>query len=165
MYFLRGFTFMLWKLFRWSWITDSICNKLFYTQWKWYCYLPYGLYYVKDKDAREKYDICEQRCLQTVPNRCTGGKTYKTVSFGPNNKYVPVKMFCSIHYKLNEIPTDVLQDTPYNSFDRKDEINQKIVLRIKEDVSKMKQRMCLSEHPFGTVKWYHGAHYFLCKGK
>ena len=25
--------------------------------------------------------------------------------------------------------------------------------------------MSLSEHPFGTVKWYHGAHYLLCKGK
>lgn len=25
--------------------------------------------------------------------------------------------------------------------------------------------MCLSEHPFGTVKWYLGAHYLLCKGK
>lgn len=24
--------------------------------------------------------------------------------------------------------------------------------------------MQLSEHPFGTVKWYHGAHYLLCKG-
>jgi hypothetical protein len=25
--------------------------------------------------------------------------------------------------------------------------------------------MCLSEHPFGTVKWYGGAHYLLCKGR
>ena len=25
--------------------------------------------------------------------------------------------------------------------------------------------MCLSEHPFGTVKWYRGAHFLLCKGK
>ena len=25
--------------------------------------------------------------------------------------------------------------------------------------------MCLSEHPFGTVKWYQGANYLLCKGK
>ena len=25
--------------------------------------------------------------------------------------------------------------------------------------------MCLSEHPFGTVKWYHGAHLLLCRGK
>lgn len=105
-------------------------------------------------------DACRQ-----CPNRCTGGRTPKTVSFGPNTKYVPVKMFGSIHYKLNEIPTDILQDTPYNSFDRKDEINEKVVLRIKRDIHKMKQRMCLSEHPFGTVKWYHGAHYFLCKGK
>jgi transposase len=32
-------------------------------------------------------------------------------------------------------------------------------------VPKIKERMCLSEHPFGTVKWYHGAHYLLCKGK
>lgn len=29
----------------------------------------------------------------------------------------------------------------------------------------MGKRMCLSEHPFGTVKWYHGAHCLLCKGK
>ena len=34
-----------------------------------------------------------------------------------------------------------------------------------EDIPKIKERMCLSEHPFGTVKWYHGAHYLLCKGK
>jgi transposase len=27
------------------------------------------------------------------------------------------------------------------------------------------RRMCLSEHPFGTVKWYGGAHYLLCKGR
>jgi hypothetical protein len=25
--------------------------------------------------------------------------------------------------------------------------------------------MCLSEHLFGTVKWYNGVHYLLCKGK
>ena len=24
--------------------------------------------------------------------------------------------------------------------------------------------MCLSEHHFGTIKWYYGAHYLLCKG-
>lgn len=33
-------------------------------------------------------DACRQ-----CPNRCTGGKTHKTVRFGPNTKYVPVKMF------------------------------------------------------------------------
>lgn len=39
------------------------------------------------------------------------------------------------------------------------------VYAIKEDPEKIRQRMCLSEHPFGTVKWYDGAHYLLCKGK
>jgi transposase len=42
---------------------------------------------------------------------------------------------------------------------------EKVVLRIKEDIHKLKERMCLSEHPFGTVKWHHGAHYLLCRGK
>jgi transposase len=41
----------------------------------------------------------------------------------------------------------------------------KVILRIKRDIHKLNERMCLSEHPFGTVKWYHGAHYLLCKGK
>ena len=42
---------------------------------------------------------------------------------------------------------------------------QKVVIRIKEDKEKIKERMCFSEHPFGTVKWFHESHYLLCKGK
>ena len=41
----------------------------------------------------------------------------------------------------------------------------KVILGIKDDKEKLKERMCLSEHPFGTVKWHHGAHYFLCRTK
>lgn len=56
---------------------------------------------------------------------------------------------------------------PFNhTLDRKDYApSKKVVLRITEDIHKLKERMCLSEHPFGTVKWYQGAHYLLCKGK
>ena len=105
-------------------------------------------------------DACRQ-----CPNRCTGSKNHKTVSFGPNTKYVPVRMFGSIRHSLNTIPDDI-PPNPYNhSLERKDHIKKKVVLRIKEDKEKLKQRMCLSEHPFGTVKWYDGAHYLLCKGK
>ena len=53
----------------------------------------------------------------------------------------------------------------HHTLDRNDFTSKKVILRIKEDIHKMKERMCLSEHPFGTVKWYHGAHYILCKGK
>lgn len=71
-------------------------------------------------------------------------------------------MFGGAAYKAKPLPDGI---TFYNSFDRKDDVQKKVVLRIKEDKSKMKLRMCLSEHPFGTVKWHHGAYYLLCKGK
>ena len=67
---------------------------------------------------------------------------------------------------VNPIPSDISAN-PYNhTLDRVDyPASKKVMLRIKEDTAKLKERMCLSEHPFGTVKWYHGAHYLLCKGK
>jgi len=105
-------------------------------------------------------DACRQ-----CPNRCTASKSCKTVSFGPNTKYVPVRMFGSARHSLNPIPDDIPHN-PYNhSLERADKVKKKVVLRIKEDKEKLKKRMCLSEHPFGTVKWYDGAHYLLCKGK
>ncbi len=105
-------------------------------------------------------DACRQ-----CPNKCTGSKGPKTVSFGPTTKYVPVCMYGSPSCKLNPIP-DNIPVNPFNhTLDRKDKPKIKVVLRIKEDIPKIKERMCLSEHPFGTVKWYHGAHYLLCKGK
>ena len=105
-------------------------------------------------------DACRQ-----CPNRCTGSQSYKTVSFGPNTKYVPVKMYGNPRYELQKIPKDIKQNTPYNSLHRKDHTKKKVVLRIIKDKKKMKERMCLSEHPFGTVKRHHGAYYLLCKGK
>lgn len=87
------------------------------------------------------------------------------MSFGPDTKFVPVRMYGSPECKLNSIP----ENTPTNPFnrtlDRKDSVAKEVVLRIKKDIDKIKERMCLSEHPFGTVKLYHGAHYLLCKGK
>ena len=106
-------------------------------------------------------DACRQ-----CPNRCTGGKGHKTVSFGPDTKYVPVRMYGNPHCKLNSIPEGI-SPNPYNhTLERKDYAKpRKVMLRIRPDPGKLKERMCLSEHPFGTVKWHHGAHYLLCKGK
>ena len=105
-------------------------------------------------------DACRQ-----CPNRCTDSRSYKTVSFGSGTKYVPVRMYGSIKQKLNPIPENI-PINPYNhTLDRQDHAKTKVILRIRKDIHKLKERMCLSEHPFGTVKWYHGAHYVLCKGK
>lgn len=63
----------------------------------------------------------------------------------------------------------ITKDIPVNPFNhilnKKDSISKKVVIRIKEDTQRIKERMCLSEHPFGTVKWYHWAHYLLCNAK
>ncbi len=67
--------------------------------------------------------------------------------------------------RLNPIPENIPLNPFNHTLDRKDHAPKKVVLRIKKDIPKLKERMCLSEHPFGTVKWYHGAHYLLCKGK
>ena len=96
-------------------------------------------------------DACRQ-----CPNRCTASKNHKTVSFGADTRYVPVRMFGSIKHNLKRIPDDI-PPNPYNhSLDRKDGVKKKVVLRIKEDKDKIKKRMCLSEHPFGdcqVVRW------------
>ena len=106
-------------------------------------------------------DACRQ-----CSNKCTASKSHKTVSFGPETKYVPVRMYGSIRCELTPIPENIPINPFNHTFDRKDYTPaKKVVLRIKEDIPKIKERMCLSEHPFGTVKWYHGAHYLLCKGK
>ncbi len=106
-------------------------------------------------------DSCRQ-----CPNRCTNSRKPKEVSFGPETKYVPARMYGNTTHRFNPIPTGVPINPYNNTLDRKDNAASiKVVLRIKRDIHKMKERMCLSEHSFGTVKWYHGAHYLLCKGK
>ncbi len=104
-------------------------------------------------------EICRNcRC------KCTAA-AYKEVSFGPDTNCVPVKMFGTSKAAYQEIPYNA-GISPYNhTLDTKKVPDAKVVLRIKDSKEKLKQRMCLSEHPFGTVKWYHGAHYFLCRGK
>ena len=53
----------------------------------------------------------------------------------------------------------------YSNFPRKDKVPRTVLLTIRPNRGQLLKRMCLSEHPFGTVKWYHGAHYLLRKGK
>jgi hypothetical protein len=58
-----------------------------------------------------------------------------------------------------------VSETPCNAFALlKRRAKKKVVLHIRDDIQTQKLRLCLSEHPFGTIKWYHGAHYLLCKG-
>ena len=117
---------------------------------------------VKSKGKNTIY-ACKEACRQ-CSNRCTASKNHKTVSFGPTTKFVPVKMFGNINSNLTKIPGNIPMNPFNHTLERNDQPKKKVVLKIKEDTHKLKERMQLSEHPFGTVKWYHGAHYLLCKG-
>lgn len=112
----------------------------------------------KDGSARYQNRIACGEC----PNRCTPSKHYKVVKFGPNTRNVPILMYGTSAKPLQVYPAS---ETPYNAFRQlKRRAKKKVVLHIRDDIPTQKLRLCLSEHPFGTVKWYHGAHYLLCKG-
>ncbi len=71
-------------------------------------------------------------------------------------------MYGSSRHPLQVYP---VSETPYNAFKLLEHnTKKKVILHIRNDIPTQKLRLCLSEHPFGTVKWYHGAHYLLCKG-
>lgn len=114
---------------------------------------------IKDKGLSKVYankDACRQ-----CKNRCTSSKNHKTVLFGAEATHVGVKMYCKQENIVNPPPKDHVF---HNSFYRKDNPEKKVILTIREDKEKLKQRKCSVEHPFGTIKWYDGAHYLLCRG-
>ena len=82
------------------------------------------------------------------------------VYFGPKTKHIAAAMYG----EEKPIHTPPIGFVPHNAFFSKNRIKKTVLVRIKGDIPKQKERLCISEHPFGTVKWFHGAHYVLCKG-
>lgn len=124
------------------------------------CPMGEVLHKVKDKGKSSVYaskDACRQ-----CKNRCTSSKNHKTVLFGPGAVRVGVRMYGKQEDVVHAPPTGHVF---HNSFYRKDHDKKKVLLKIRGDKEKLKQRMCSVEHPFGTIKWYDGAHYVLCRGK
>ena len=109
-------------------------------------------------------DYGSKEACRTCPNRCTDGKQFKVVRFGSNTHYVPVIMYGNAKYPLQKIP-EIEQNTPYNAFGRVKRKPKRVMVFIRRDKAKQKLRMQVSEHPFGTVKFYQGAYHFLCRGK
>jgi hypothetical protein len=113
------------------------------------------------RDGSAQYQC--QSAYRSCTNRCTESKRHKVVLFGPNTIHVPVLMCGGGEKAFTSYPPE---EIPYNAFTRMQKRAKKtVVLHIRNDIPAQRERLCLSEHPFGTVKWYHGAHYLLCKGK
>lgn len=123
---------------------------------------PMGQTLKKTKMRGVKTVYASKEACSHCPNRCTSASSHKTVTFGPDTKHVAVWMYGTSKYDIIKPPEGFV---PHNSFFEKNPVMKKVVIFIRKDKEKYKQRMTLSEHPFGTVKWYHGAHYVLCRGK
>jgi len=122
------------------------------------CPMGNKLHKTKEKNNGMVY-VSRPACRQCT-NRCTSSKRHKEVFFGPESSCVAARMYGD-EKAVNLPPSDF---KPTNSFYKKDPVKRTVLLKIRDDASKQKERLCISEHPFGTVKWYHGAHYVLCKG-
>jgi transposase len=68
-------------------------------------------------------------------------------------------------YLLQGIPEDAVISGYNHSLNRKGRPKSMVKLTLRRDVHKQQIRKETVEHPFGTIKWYDGAHYFLCRGK
>ena len=68
-------------------------------------------------------------------------------------------------YPLQQIPVNGVSSKNLNNFGKMGRAEKRVMIFIRRDIPKQKQRQQTSEHPFGTMKHYDGAGYFLCKGK
>ncbi len=125
---------------------------------------PMGRELLKQRDTKYGTEYSSREACRTCPNRCTDSRREKHVNIGNNSTYVPVIMYGDPRYPLQQIP-DVAQDTPYNHFGKWKRDEKRVMLFIKRDIPRQKLRQQTSEHPFGTIKHYDDARYFLCKGK
>ena len=102
-----------------------------------------------------------REACRTCTNRCTDSKNAKTVSIGHNTNIVAVRMYGNPEYPLQKLPEGFI---PHNSIGRPQK-PERVRLILRRNPDDMQRRKELVEHPFGTIKWYDGAHYFLCRGK
>ncbi len=126
---------------------------------------PMGRQLLKQKETKYGTEFSSREACRTCPNRCTDSKAAKHVSIGHNSTYVPVRMYGSGQYPLQQIPFNGKSSKNLNNFGKIGRAEKRVMIFIRRDILKQKQRQQTSEHPFGTIKHYDGASYFLCKGK
>lgn len=125
---------------------------------------PMGRQLFKKKDTKYGAEYMSQEACRTCPNRCTDSTKAKCVNIGRNSTYVPVRMYGDPRYPVQQIPITGGSDHYYN-FGKLRRAEKRVMIFIRRDVRKQKLRQQTSEHPFGTIKWYDGAGYFLCRGR
>ena len=135
-------------------------------------------YFVRDPERNLVYcpmgQILRQKCIKKngdtryanksacrkcpFRNKCYKGKSgWKEIDFNKDTLEKPCKHWLEIEGRK---PDTLKTDKPKYHFEKM----KIVILKLKPDREKMAQRLCLSEHPFGTIKYTRGAYYFLLKG-
>lgn len=86
------------------------------------------------------------------------------MNIGYNTDVVPIVMYGNPKYPVQQIPEDASISPNNHALNRKNRAPKRVKLTIRRDIGRQQVRKETAEHPFGTVKWYDGAHYFLCRG-
>ena len=126
---------------------------------------PMGRQLFKLKDTKYGIRYASREACRTCPNRCTDSSSPKEVNIGRNSTYVPVLMYGSPRFPLQQIPTNGVSSSHLHTFGRRHKDEKRVMIFIRRDIPKQKLRQQTSEHPFGTIKHAHGASHFLCRGK
>lgn len=137
-------------------------------------------YFVRDPERNLVYcptgEILRQKCIKPngniryanknackhckYRNKCYKGKNdWKEIDFNKDTLEKPCKDWLKAEGK-----EDAVEKVPSKE-KRVYEKVKYVIFKLKPDRKKMEQRMCLSEHPFGTIKRSMGADHFLLKGK
>ena len=66
---------------------------------------------------------------------------------------------------LQPIPSNGTASKHLHHFEKLPRAEKRVMIFIRREIPKQKQRQQTSEHPFGTIKHSDGAGCFLCKGK
>lgn len=106
----------------------------------------------KDGNIRYANKAACRRC--PFRNKCYKGKNeWKEIDFNKDTLEKP----CRDWLKAEGRAADPENKTPKGTYEK----IGIVLLKLRPDREKMSQRLCLSEHPFGTIKHSMGADYFL----
>lgn len=88
------------------------------------------------RHVRKHGTVYESReACRTYPNRCTDSPNPKSVKFGPETHYVPVRMYGTTGHPLQQI-ADIEQPNRYHAFDRVARQSARVMLFVKRDIQK-----------------------------
>ena len=109
------------------------------------------------KDGRIRY--CNKLACKKCSHKCTKA-AFKEADFNKDTLVMKAQ-----NYKVDSSNHQEDQEPPKTKMKREVKEHKIVTYKLHLDKKKMTQRMCLSEHPFGTMKRTLGAYYFLLKKK